>query len=220
MAGLAAHMQGYTDKGVKSHYFKIDDFVRKGDVMNIELRIMESAAARAVQVVRAIDHDQVGLPTPCVEYDVQALYDHLFHMTVGFQRMARREPFDLTAAAPHHPIDAVEFEEETKRLVAAWSGPGALDGTTGSMNLPATLVATLILLDLVIHGWDLARATAQPYEVDDETAALMLDFCEQMGPMARKMGAFTEPVPVPDDAPAFERGLAGSGRDPQWKPSA
>jgi uncharacterized protein (TIGR03086 family) len=184
--------------------------------MDSLLILMERAAARTGTVVRGISPDQLGMPTPCAEYDVFALYRHLYDVTVRFQAMARREPVDWSAAIPDYPLDPAGFEQESKRLVAAWSEPGRLSGTAGAMNLPATAVAKLILCDLIVHGWDLAAATGQPYETDEETTAMMAEFAEEMAPTGRQMGAFAEPVPAPADATAFEEALAQIGRDPRW----
>jgi uncharacterized protein (TIGR03086 family) len=75
------------------------------------------------------------------------------------------------------------------------------------------------LNELVVHGWDLAVATGQPYRADAESVPACLGF---VAPMARPEGTpglFGPPVPVPADAPDLDRLLGLSGRDPAWSPA-
>ena len=72
----------------------------------------------------------------------------------------------------------------------------------------------MLLWDMVIHGWDLATATGQSFEVDDATTRELMTLGETYGSMGRKYGAFKEPVPIVDGTD-FERVLASCGRDPR-----
>jgi uncharacterized protein (TIGR03086 family) len=71
--------------------------------------------------------------------------------------------------------------------------------------------------DLVLHGWDLARATGQRFtcapEVAEQTRVFLAGFAGQ----GRAMGLFAAPVPVGADASPLARALALSGRDPAWR---
>ena len=76
--------------------------------------------------------------------------------------------------------------------------------------------------DLVVHGWDLARATGQDDTMDPDEVAQMLPFAEGMPPEMRTPGAFGPGVVVfgpivelPADAPAQDRLLGLMGRDPR-----
>ncbi|WP_046507923.1 TIGR03086 family metal-binding protein [Streptomyces odonnellii] len=179
--------------------------------------MLEAAADRTVTVVRGITDEQLGAPTPCSEYDVRALAAHLFQVVVNFQALAAKKDADFTV--PPEPLEGAwreRFAEETVRLVEAWDAPGADEGTTGAMGLPARTVGAMVLGDLTLHGWDLARATGQPYE----PAGVLLDVVGEefraLAPMGREMGMFGEPVPVAEDATPFEVLLAETGRDPGW----
>ena len=67
---------------------------------------------------------------------------------------------------------------------------------------------------------DLARATGQPYDPDPRDVAAILPFLEAFGSEQGVPGLFGPAVPVPDDAPAFDRALGLSGRDPAWRAPA
>ncbi|MCF1599969.1 TIGR03086 family metal-binding protein [Streptomyces muensis] len=187
--------------------------------------LLALARDRAVPVVRGIGDTALAAATPCVEYDVKALVNHLYQVVVQFQRLAVKEASDFGETIPDQvgvgPDWRDRFAAETDKLVAAWSAPGAEDGTTGAMNMPARLVGAMALLDLTVHAWDLATATGQHYpSADDAVVAELAGAVAELAPTARKMGVFGDPVPVAESASAFERLLAQSGRDPYWKGGA
>jgi len=88
----------------------------------------------------------------------------------------------------------------------------------GSAEMPAAMTATMLASDLVIHGWDLARATGQEYRCLDDTAEMTRRFVEDSSEQGRDMGIYGAAVPVGEQAPALDIALGLSGRDPGWKP--
>ncbi|MEU0969509.1 TIGR03086 family metal-binding protein [Streptomyces sp. NPDC005917] len=175
----------------------------------------------ALPVVRGISDGTLGGPTPCAEYDVKALVNHLFQVIVEFQKLAEKGSVDFTRT-PDRVGEGADwrerFADEAERLVAAWSVPGAEDGKAGAMDMPARTVGAMALLDLTVHGWDLARATGQREpSADPAVVAELAGQVAGLAPTARAMGVFGEPVAVAEGASAFERLLAETGRDPGWK---
>ncbi|MER5961886.1 TIGR03086 family metal-binding protein [Streptomyces sp. NPDC002057] len=182
--------------------------------------LLRTAATHATPLIRDTADTSLGAPTPCGEYDVRALLNHLFGVVVNFQALAAKQSADF-ASTPDRLAEAdwrERFEAETGKLVEAWSAPDAEEGTTGAMGLPARTVGSMVLLDLTVHAWDLARATGRSYEADPAVVAGLVEEVERMAPMARKMNVFGEAVEPPGDATVFERLLATTGRDPRaWK---
>ncbi|MCA1224325.1 TIGR03086 family metal-binding protein, partial [Streptomyces sp. 8L] len=181
--------------------------------------LLEHAAAATVPVVRGIDDGQLSLPTPCGAYDVRALAGHLYRVVINFQALAAKRDTDLSQEPVRLEGDwRGGFAEETRGLVAAWAAPGAEDGTTGRMAMPARTVGAMALGDLMVHGWDLARATGQPYDTSGARGSLDVvgERFAELAPTARKMGVFGPEVPVAADAPPLERVLGLTGRDPHW----
>ncbi|MER5225639.1 TIGR03086 family metal-binding protein [Streptomyces flaveus] len=184
--------------------------------------LLATAAERALPVIRALPDEQLANPTPCADYDVKALVNHVLHVVVQFQNLAAKKDSDFTATPDYIAADPTwrdRFATESSRLAAAWSAPGAEEGTTGAMNMPARIVGSLALLDLTVHAWDLARATDQEHRLNDATDPVLDQVTAtvgEMAPTARAMGMFAEPAPVPEDANAFDRLLAETGRDPRW----
>ncbi|MEU6072233.1 TIGR03086 family metal-binding protein [Micromonospora sp. NPDC047074] len=184
--------------------------------------LLAAAAPRAVAVVRRVSDDQLELPTPCSEYAVRDLLNHLYDVVVNFQALAaRRQP--EWAEKPDHLAEGWRdrFEAETAKLVEAWSDPAALEGVSPGMGLPQETVGAMVLLDVTVHAWDLAVATGQPFRPAPEVLPPLYDLVEQMGAAARESGVFGEPVGTsPSGAPEIDRLLALTGRDPGWSAGA
>ncbi|MFE0652240.1 TIGR03086 family metal-binding protein [Streptomyces sp. NPDC059534] len=179
--------------------------------------LLHTAAAQAAPLVEGIDDASLGAPTPCSAYDVRALLNHLFAVVVNFQALAAKQDADFSETPDRVGEDGWRdrFGAEAGKLVAAWAAPGAEEGTTGAMGLPARTVGSMVLLDLTVHAWDLARATGRAFEPDPAVVAGLVDEVERMAPMARKMSVFAEAVELSEGATAFERLLATTGRDPR-----
>jgi uncharacterized protein (TIGR03086 family) len=184
--------------------------------------LLRVARERAVPVVRAIPDEALAAPTPCADYDVKALVNHLFQVVVEFQKLAAKGESDFSATPDRvgaGPDWRERFAEETDKLVAAWSAPGAEEGTAGAWKMPAGLVGSMALLDLTVHVWDLARAMGQEYRVDDGVDPVLERLAgavAELAPTARSTGVFAEPVRVAEGASALERLLGQTGRDPYW----
>ena len=109
-------------------------------------------------------------------------------------------------------------------LAKAWRDPASYDGITmaGPIEMPADVAALVALDEVVVHGWDLARATDQPYEVDDATLVpirgLVANFAPDEDVVNDGTLAFGPAVSIPDKAPLLDQVVALTGRDPAWSP--
>jgi uncharacterized protein (TIGR03086 family) len=91
------------------------------------------------------------------------------------------------------------------------------------VRLPAPQMAVVALDELVLHGWDLARSTGQPFTCTPANTAAVLEFTHASAQpewAAGRDGLFGPVVDVPADAPAFDRALGFAGRDPAWSTPA
>ncbi|MFJ9894437.1 TIGR03086 family metal-binding protein [Streptomyces sp. NPDC091280] len=178
-------------------------------------------AAEAARVARGVDATRLGDPTHCPDWDVRALVNHwVLYTSHGLEHRARREqlPEELTARDfTADPDWARAYAVQLDRAVAAWADPAVWEGDIdlGTASMPAAELAPMIIKELAVHGWDVATATGQEYRVSDGAARLVLDVVEKHGALYRQYDGFADPVPVPDDAPVFERALAAGGRDPR-----
>lgn len=178
---------------------------------------LAAAAPRTVAVVHRITDDQLDLPTPCRDYTVSDLLNHLYEVVVNFQALAARQPITW-ADKPDHLTDGWRdrFEAETRRLIEAWADPASEQGVSQAMGMPQPILGGMVLLDLTVHGWDLAVATGQPYEPAPQVLPVLHELADRLGPQARQMGAFTDPVDVDGTLPDLPRLLGLTGRDPAW----
>jgi uncharacterized protein (TIGR03086 family) len=182
-------------------------------------------APAAVQITRLADgvtRQQFGDPTPCPDWPVVVMLNHLVMLTDAFTDGARKKPReDAPAPVPGLPTGWRELlRSRLDGLVEAWRDPAAWEGeaTVGGVTLPAATTAAVVADELVVHGWDLARATGQPYEPDPVLVRAALSFAEQVADL--EGGPFGPSLAVPADAPAFDRLLARTGRDKHWTPGA
>nr|WSW68597.1 TIGR03086 family metal-binding protein [Streptomyces sp. NBC_00995] len=182
--------------------------------------LLDAAAGSALPVVRGVDDSRLDDPTPCAEYDVRTLISHLVQVVVNFTALAARQDAHFGEAPDAVVGDWRErFGEQTAALVEAWAAPGAEEGTAGSMGFPARTVGHMVLGDLTVHAWDLARATGQEFVPDADVVDELGPAMAEMAPRAREAKMFGEPFPVPDGASSFVRLLALTGRDPGWQPA-
>ncbi|MEV6814152.1 TIGR03086 family metal-binding protein [Micromonospora sp. NPDC051296] len=182
--------------------------------------LLAAAAPRTVAVVHGITDDQLDLPTPCREYTVRDLLNHLYDVVVNFQALAARESVAWADKPDHLTYGWRDrFETETRRLVEAWSDRASEEGVSPGMGMPQPVVGGMALLDLTVHGWDLAVATGQAYVPAPAALPALHELAGQLGPTARQMGVFAEPVAVDTALPDLPRLLGVTGRDPAWSPA-
>ncbi|MFC9242596.1 TIGR03086 family metal-binding protein [Streptomyces sp. NPDC057136] len=187
---------------------------------------LESAAGQIRALLGPIKDRQLSGRTPCPDYAVRELLAHLVGLTTAFRGAARKDLGPTTDTAPDAalPVLGEDWREALPRLldelVAAWRSPAAREGMTraGGVDLPGEVAGLVVLNELVIHGWDLARSTGQEFRADEadlRSSEAMLSPAEG-GP--ENADIFGPPVPVPDDAPLLDRVIALSGRRPDWHP--
>ncbi|MEW2221635.1 TIGR03086 family metal-binding protein [Streptomyces sp. NPDC006990] len=195
-----------------------------GEDVPVDLR---PAARRAAAVVTGVGDDQLGAPTPCTEFAVRDLLRHIGLLAVGLQRTARKEVGEGTARAPgassgeQLPDDWREsLPHALADLAVAWSAPDAWTGSTqaGGITLTGTEGGLVTLDELVVHGWDLARATGQEYELDEPSLRAVHSFLAGAVTEDGEQGIFGPVVHVGADAPLLDRIVGLAGRNPGWSP--
>lgn len=184
---------------------------------------MTSACRRTADVLVAVTDEQLGAVTPCEKYRLDQLIGHVGGLALAFAAAARKEFGDLTDTPPAEgaTLDAdwrSAYPARLAALAAAWRQPGAWEGMTraGGVDFPADVGGLVALTEVVLHGWDLARATGQTYSVDDDVAQAVLAHLRQFASGEPVEGLFGPAVPVADDAPVLDRIAGLSGRDPRW----
>jgi uncharacterized protein (TIGR03086 family) len=177
------------------------------------LVLYRSATDRAVAVVNAIGRDQLEWPTPCSEWSVQQLVDHLVggaeYLLVAATG-AERDPSD---GAP-----GTHYRTWVSRVLTALELPGAMERVCVSPLGFDWSVADAVagtFMDVLIHTWDLARATGQDERLDaDLVEACAAMFLPDMPRRGREAGIVGPEVVLGEGASAQDRLLAAMGRTP------
>ncbi|MEU2280801.1 TIGR03086 family metal-binding protein [Streptomyces sp. NPDC013178] len=184
-------------------------------------RYMSECAAEAARVARGVPAARLNDPTHCTDWDLRALVNHwVLYTSHGLEHRALRKELPENLVARDFTADpdwAEAYAAQLDRAVAAWSDPAVWEGEVdlGLAALPAAELAGMIVKETAVHGWDVAVSTGQTFHVSDGAARMTLDVVERHADLYRQYDGFADPVPVPADAPAFERALGASGRDPR-----
>jgi uncharacterized protein (TIGR03086 family) len=187
----------------------------------------ELAARSLAAIVDAVTEDQLARSTPCAGSTVRDLLAHVVGLTEAFRQAATKESVGRSTPPPAGndsplPDDwRTRIAAQLETLTSAWRVPEAWDGDTeaGGVELPAAVMAIVALDEITVHAWDLAVATGQRLTVAPADLAILHEFLRETDP-AGTPGLFGPIVEVPADAPAFDRLLGLTGRDPAWRPAA
>jgi uncharacterized protein (TIGR03086 family) len=195
---------------------------------------LEPATREVARLLDGVGDDHLAAPTPCADTPVAALLDHLMGLSLAFTWAARKTtpaedrgtvPGPGRATAAHLDPDwRAVLPERLRELADAWRDPAAWTGETvaGGVRMPADQMGVVALDEVVLHGWDLARATGQTFSCDPASAAAVLEFTTAAARPENaglRDGLFGPVVDVPPDAPPLDRALGLAGRDPAWSPA-
>ncbi|NUL06295.1 TIGR03086 family protein [Streptomyces lunaelactis] len=184
-------------------------------------------AARAVaQLIDGVGDERLGDPTPCPKYAVRELLGHLVGLSTAFRDAARKDLGPTTGTDPGSVLPVLDDDWRTvlpqrlDELAEAWQTPGAWDGDTeaGGVTFPAAIAGRVAINELVVHGWDLARATGQEYAPGEASLQVSYELMKPAGDDPSGDGMFGPVVEVPDSAAPLDQVVGFSGRRPDWRP--
>lgn len=181
---------------------------------------MSSEAARFARVAATFDEVIAGVtdwdaPAPCAGWAARDVIRHLVEWvpgmfaSVGVTVAESDDPVDRWASLRDGLATALADPETSARTITF--------GPAGEHTVPAA-IDRFVTPDVLVHTWDLARASGQDVVLDDEVAAGTLAGFQMMGDMLVQSGHFGAPTPVADDASVQDRLVAASGRNPHWHP--
>ncbi|MFW0789523.1 TIGR03086 family metal-binding protein [Gordonia sp. CPCC 205333] len=185
---------------------------------------LSTAGQKIIGLADRTTEDQLDRPTPCDPMDLAALFAHVIGLSIAFAAAGRKETGPLTSTPPDPNIQVLQpdwresLKVEVGELVAAWADPDAWEGMTqaGGVSAPASILGTVAVSELVLHGWDIARAIGVDYDLDDNLLRVVYDLHYPPQPQSERDGMFGPLVEVPDDAPLLHRLVGLAGRDPFW----
>lgn len=172
-----------------------------------------------------VTDEDLTAPTPCPDWTVAALLDHLMGLSWAFAQAARKLTDDGSAGPPPQPSAAALAPHWRSRmpvlleeLATAWKDPAAWTGTAqaGGVTMPAADMGVVAMNELIMHSWDLAQATGQEFAADPRILETLIGFLSQ-GPAEGTPGMFGPVVAVDDEADLLDQALGRAGRDPLWQ---
>jgi uncharacterized protein (TIGR03086 family) len=180
----------------------------------------------AVAAVRGIDPARFDDPTPCTEYSVRQLIDHVASALRLAHHAGTREPLEWVdgpspvLAGLAEPDWADACAREGAAVATAWADPATWEGEShmAGTPMPAAAIGSLMTAEFAVHAWDLSVATGQRLDVPEPLARAVLDGVSAVAQMGRDGGWYGAEVTVPADAGTFDKALATSGRDRGWIP--
>ena len=188
------------------------------------------AMRHSVDVVTLIRDDQWDGPTPCTQWTLRQLVEHMTSENRGFAAAADGETTDRTV---WDVLDLsgdlrADYVESAERVVRSFNRDGVPDGefwlpkVKDSVRFPARQAIGFHLLDYVVHSWDVAASLGHPIAFDEDLVAAVQDVADKDvpdGPLRHRPGAsFAPAIPVDDGMSAQDRMLAALGRPPRWTP--
>jgi uncharacterized protein (TIGR03086 family) len=181
---------------------------------------LDLATEEAGRRVREIAPDQWELPTPCSEWTVRLLVNHLVRgntmSAMLLEGASRDDVFAMFRGADPDEDLVAAYAETAAEQNAAFRVPGALDGTVHHPmgDIPATLLLHFRTGDAALHAWDLARAIGADEQLDAELVQRIYDAMLPMADAMAGSGAFGEGPSgaVTDDASVQARLLDLAGR--------
>ena len=171
---------------------------------------LEELGPLLMGVVTHISPDDLDRSTPCAEYTVRGVLEHMISGATAFAAAYRGEP----PADPDTSDVLAAFGPALQELSASITAPGALDRTVAAPfgDLPGETFARFVVLDGLVHGWDMATATRQAYEPPEALVAAADEFARGTIDGLRDGTTFAAAVEPPATATPIERLAAFTGR--------
>jgi uncharacterized protein (TIGR03086 family) len=173
-----------------------------------------------------VTNEDLTAPTPCPDWTVGDLLDHLIGLSWAFSQAAKKlTDAPGTAAPPPEPSAAnlpPHWRSRTpvllEELATAWKDPAAWTGTAqaGGVTMPAADLGLVAMNEIVMHSWDLAQATGQDFAADPRILDALIEFLSQ-GPAEGTPGMFGPRLDLEDEAALLDQALGLAGRDPSWQ---
>lgn len=184
----------------------------------------EQAVMSTAGIVKIVRQDQMTAPTPCSEWDVRALLNHVIGtLWLGQALLGDSEPRYAMAPGGLPDADlartdpAAAYAEASEAALAAAGAGDALTRlhTTPLGDMPGPILAGFTTLDILVHGWDLAKAIGHPVVLDDAVAEHVMGFAQQsLASEEMRAGRIGPALAVPEAASVGDRLAGFLGRQP------
>ena len=171
----------------------------------------DAALAVLQPILRNLTPEDRPKPTPCAKFSCHEVVGHLFGSLVQLGAMAGAQVQNPNEGSLENRISVMAAQ-----AIDGWRSvdlDSMVSGPVGT-EMPASAAASILPVELVLHGWDLAQASGQQIHISDELVDYLRALAEMVVPPARQSGAFADEVPSAADSSAIDRLAAFAGRRP------
>jgi uncharacterized protein (TIGR03086 family) len=188
---------------------------------------LEPATSVLARLVEGVRDDQLALPTPCADTSLGALVEHVDGLSLAFAAAATKTALPdgrqgPSTDGPRLGSDwRIRIPARLAALAAVWRDEAAWTGMTraGGQELAGEAAGIIALDEVIVHSWDIAVASGQSLDWDPQLVEAAFGFVQPT--VAQNPhgvpGLFGSPVAVAEHAPALDRLLGLTGRDPSWR---
>jgi uncharacterized protein (TIGR03086 family) len=191
---------------------------------------LEPATNVLAELVSGVRDEQLGARSPCTESNLADLLDHVDGLSLAFTWAADKSVLARGSQPPSADGSRLgehwrtRIRDRLASLAMAWRDEAAWQGMTraGGIDVPSEIAGVIALNEVIVHGWDIAMASGQPYDCETQQVEAAYHFVKRQVAQNRQgtSGLFGPPVPVPDNAPLLDRLIGLTGRDPKWSDGA
>ncbi len=183
----------------------------------------DRAVASTAGIVKQIGPEQLLAQTPCTEWSVRDLLNHVIGTLWLVSTLFADEVPQRASGPGGLPVEdlagddpAAAYADAAAAALASAARKGALVAShqTPLGEMPGPFLAGFTTLDVFVHGWDLAKATGQSVDLDRDLAAHLLTFARQAITDETRAPRIGPEVAAPEDAPVVDRLVAYLGRHP------
>jgi uncharacterized protein (TIGR03086 family) len=177
---------------------------------------IDRATAFANEKVAGVAPSDLGSPTPCSEFDVRALLNHMIGGLEILTTAANGGKAQMPQGDQFGDDPGAVYDERRRALMTALGGEGALerDWEMPFGTMSGAMMAQIAFMEHLAHGWDVAKATRQDTTLPPALVTECLEVVTPMDAMLRMPGVCGPPVSVPDDARSQDKLIAFLGRNP------
>ncbi|HEY1616669.1 MAG TPA: TIGR03086 family metal-binding protein [Streptosporangiaceae bacterium] len=184
------------------------------------------AVRASLLVVNQVKPGDLGRPTPCDQWSLRDLLEHMTAQHHGFAAACRGDGADPASwQQPPHEDPVAAYAAGCEAVLAAFAEPGAtgrpftIPEISPDIQFPGAVAISFHLVDYVVHGWDVARSLGVELAVDDDVAAAALAVARRVPGGAARLAPdaqFRPSVEAGPQASALDQAVAALGRAPGW----
>lgn len=184
-------------------------------------QLFQTAVHSVHDVIQHVSLDDMNKPTPCSEWNVRQLLNHIVSEVAWIKPLLHGKTIDEVGGVldgdllGDTPAEAWQAYKQEAQQAVTNAKPDTIAHLSYA-DKPAQAYIAEVSADMIVHGWDLARAIGLEYVIEDTIAQQCLDATKDIMPSGRQYGFIGPAITVANNASAAEKMLAEFGRSTQW----